>query len=110
MDAAKADQQGEVLELGCYCHSLFFSLSLSANTRRANSIATLELMALVAAVVTFHAFFRHFPRVVLESDSLAATFHFADDRADDETAQRALEYLHAMPAFLAAKPRLHVRH
>eukprot|EP00965_Chrysotila_dentata_P038810 1289818-Pleurochrysis_carterae.AAC.1 len=111
MDAAKADHEGVVLGLGGYCHGLFFALPLSASMRRANSIATLELMALVASDATFHAFFRHFPRVVLESDSLSATFHFADKRATDEAAQRALEYLHAMPAFLAAKPRLHlVRH
>eukprot|EP00965_Chrysotila_dentata_P177218 5852902-Pleurochrysis_carterae.AAC.3 len=53
MDAAKADLQGEVLGLRCYCHGLFFSLPLSTNMRRANSIATLERMALVAAVATF---------------------------------------------------------
>eukprot|EP00965_Chrysotila_dentata_P137039 4533043-Pleurochrysis_carterae.AAC.1 len=46
MDAAKADRQGEDLGLGGYCHGLFFSLPLTAATRRANSIATLELMAL----------------------------------------------------------------
>eukprot|EP00965_Chrysotila_dentata_P116907 3864036-Pleurochrysis_carterae.AAC.1 len=67
-------------------------------------------MALVAAIATFHAFFRHFPGVVLESDSLSATFHLVDNRATDDAAQRALEYLHAIPAFLAAKPHLHVRH
>eukprot|EP00965_Chrysotila_dentata_P149296 4930853-Pleurochrysis_carterae.AAC.1 len=67
-------------------------------------------MALVASIATFHPFFRHFPRVVLESDSLSATFHVADERATDEAAQRELEYLHTMPAFLHAKPRLHVRH
>eukprot|EP00965_Chrysotila_dentata_P075613 2497250-Pleurochrysis_carterae.AAC.1 len=67
-------------------------------------------MALVAAVATFHAFFRRFPRVVLESDSLSATFHLAVGRAKDEAAQRVIEYLHAMPAFLAVKPRLHARH
>eukprot|EP00965_Chrysotila_dentata_P030805 1026565-Pleurochrysis_carterae.AAC.2 len=110
MGAAKAEQQGNILGLGGYCHSLFFSLPLSANTRRANSIATLELMALVAAIATFHEFLQHFPRVVLESESLSATFHLADDRAKDDAAQRALEYLHAMPAFLAAKPLLHARH
>eukprot|EP00965_Chrysotila_dentata_P103694 3422704-Pleurochrysis_carterae.AAC.1 len=64
-------------------------------------------MALVASVATFHAFFRHFSRVVLESDSLSAAFHLADERATDGAAQRALEYLHTMPAFLHAKPRLH---
>eukprot|EP00965_Chrysotila_dentata_P165790 5473959-Pleurochrysis_carterae.AAC.3 len=94
-----------------YCHGLFFSLPLSANTRRAiNSIATLGPISLVNSVATFHAFFRYFPRVVIESDSLSATFHLADERATDEAAQRDLECLHAMPAFLAAKPRLHVRH
>eukprot|EP00965_Chrysotila_dentata_P034904 1161893-Pleurochrysis_carterae.AAC.1 len=67
-------------------------------------------MALVAAIATFHAFFRHFPRVVFESDSLSATFHLVDEKATDDAAQRALEYLLAMPAFLAAKPHLHVRH
>eukprot|EP00965_Chrysotila_dentata_P079240 2612863-Pleurochrysis_carterae.AAC.1 len=46
-------------------------------------------MALVAAIATFHPFFRHFPRVVLESDSLSATFHLADDKAKDDAAQRA---------------------
>eukprot|EP00965_Chrysotila_dentata_P118013 3901062-Pleurochrysis_carterae.AAC.1 len=61
-------------------------------------------MALVAAVATFHAFFGN------ESDSLSAAFHLADDRAKGEAAQRALEYLHAIPAFPAAKPCLHVRH
>eukprot|EP00965_Chrysotila_dentata_P080379 2651782-Pleurochrysis_carterae.AAC.1 len=80
MDAAKAKQHGDVLGLGSYCHGLFLSLPLAAHTRSANSIATLELnMALVAAIDTFHAFFRHFPRVVLDSDSLSATFHLADD-------------------------------
>eukprot|EP00965_Chrysotila_dentata_P227779 6196219-Pleurochrysis_carterae.AAC.1 len=102
LDAAKAYHEGEVFGLGGYCHGLFFSLLLSASTRRANSIATLELMALVASIATFHAFSRHFPRVVLESDSLPATFHLADERATDEAAQSVLEYLHAMPAFLAA--------
>eukprot|EP00965_Chrysotila_dentata_P063084 2090087-Pleurochrysis_carterae.AAC.1 len=67
-------------------------------------------MALVAAIATFHNFLHHLPRVILESDSLSATFHLADGRAKDDAAQRALEYLHAMPAFLAAKPRLHVRY
>eukprot|EP00965_Chrysotila_dentata_P193808 6175978-Pleurochrysis_carterae.AAC.1 len=66
-------------------------------------------MALVAAIATSHEFVHHFPRIVLESDLLSATFYLADDRAKDKAAQRALEYLHAMPAFLAAKPRLHVR-
>eukprot|EP00965_Chrysotila_dentata_P054563 1811142-Pleurochrysis_carterae.AAC.1 len=60
-------------------------------------------MALVASVATFHAFFRHFPRFVLESDSLSATFHLADEKATYEAAQRALEYLHTMPAFLHSK-------
>eukprot|EP00965_Chrysotila_dentata_P176650 5833676-Pleurochrysis_carterae.AAC.1 len=63
MDAAKAEQQGNVLGLGGYCQGLFFSLPLSANMRRANSIAMLEHMALVAAIATFHKFFCHFPRV-----------------------------------------------
>eukprot|EP00965_Chrysotila_dentata_P139735 4619864-Pleurochrysis_carterae.AAC.1 len=67
-------------------------------------------MALVAAVATFHDSFRHFSRVVLESDSLSATFHLVNDKAADNAAQRALEFLHAMPAFLDAKPRLHIRH
>eukprot|EP00965_Chrysotila_dentata_P169984 5610875-Pleurochrysis_carterae.AAC.1 len=71
MDAAKAHQHGQVLGLGGYCHGLFFSLPLAPQSRHANSIATLELMALLAAVATFHTFFRHFPRVVLESDSLS---------------------------------------
>eukprot|EP00965_Chrysotila_dentata_P038130 1267146-Pleurochrysis_carterae.AAC.1 len=87
MDAAKADWQGEDLGLGGYCHGLFFFLPLSVATRRANSIATLKLMALVAAVATFHDSFRHFPRVVLESDSLSATFHLASDKAADNAAQ-----------------------
>eukprot|EP00965_Chrysotila_dentata_P037980 1262410-Pleurochrysis_carterae.AAC.1 len=68
-------------------------------------------MALVAAIATFHDSFRHFPRVLaLESDSLSATFHLANDKAADNAAQRALEYLHALPAFRDAKPRLHIRH
>eukprot|EP00965_Chrysotila_dentata_P024205 801921-Pleurochrysis_carterae.AAC.1 len=67
-------------------------------------------MALVAAIAIFHDFLRQFPRVVLESDSLSATFHLANDIATDDAAQRALEYLQAMPAFLAARPHLHVRH
>eukprot|EP00965_Chrysotila_dentata_P233033 6199339-Pleurochrysis_carterae.AAC.3 len=67
-------------------------------------------MALAAAIATFQPFFRHFPRVVLESDSLSATFHLADDKAKDDAAQRALEYLHALLAFLSSKPQLHVRH
>eukprot|EP00965_Chrysotila_dentata_P174532 5761109-Pleurochrysis_carterae.AAC.1 len=67
-------------------------------------------MALVAAVAYFHDSFRHFPRVVLESDLLSASFHLANDKAADNAAQRALGYLHAMPAFLDAKPRLHIRH
>eukprot|EP00965_Chrysotila_dentata_P006155 201078-Pleurochrysis_carterae.AAC.2 len=62
MDVAKAEQQGDVLGLGGYCHSLFFSLPLSANTRRANSIATLELTALVAAIATFRDNFCLSPR------------------------------------------------
>eukprot|EP00965_Chrysotila_dentata_P157460 5201905-Pleurochrysis_carterae.AAC.3 len=66
-------------------------LPLSASTRRANSIATLELMALVASVATFYAFFRHFARVVVEPDPLSATFHLADEKATDKAAQRALE-------------------
>eukprot|EP00965_Chrysotila_dentata_P081884 2702645-Pleurochrysis_carterae.AAC.2 len=110
MDAAKAHQHGQVLGLGCYCHAFFFSLPLSQHTHHANSIATLELMALVAAVATIHAFFRHFPRVVLESVSFSATFHLADDKAKDDAAKRALEYLHAIPAFLSSKPQIHVRH
>eukprot|EP00965_Chrysotila_dentata_P099259 3282070-Pleurochrysis_carterae.AAC.1 len=48
MDAAKADCDDQALGLGGYCHDLFFALPLSAATRDANSIATLELMALVA--------------------------------------------------------------
>eukprot|EP00965_Chrysotila_dentata_P003812 124605-Pleurochrysis_carterae.AAC.1 len=95
MDAAKAHQHGQVLGLGAYCHGLV-SLPLLQRTRHANSIATLELMALVAAVATVHSFFCLFPIVVLESDSLSATFHLADDKAKDDAAQRALEYLHAM--------------
>eukprot|EP00965_Chrysotila_dentata_P092771 3063139-Pleurochrysis_carterae.AAC.1 len=79
MDAAKAEQHGDVLGLGVYCHGLFFSLPLAARTRSANSIATFKLMALVAAIAIFHAFFRHFPRVVLELESLSATFHLVDD-------------------------------
>eukprot|EP00965_Chrysotila_dentata_P088524 2923127-Pleurochrysis_carterae.AAC.1 len=75
MDAPKAHQRWQNFGLGGYCHGLFFSLPLSPSSCNANSIATLELMALVAAVATFHTFFRHFPRVVLESDSLSATFH-----------------------------------
>eukprot|EP00965_Chrysotila_dentata_P148259 4894402-Pleurochrysis_carterae.AAC.1 len=68
-------------------------------------------MALVAAIATFYPFFRHFPRVFLESDSLSATFHLADEQAKDDAAQRALEYLYALPAFLSSnKPQLHVRH
>eukprot|EP00965_Chrysotila_dentata_P145351 4800194-Pleurochrysis_carterae.AAC.1 len=64
MDAAKADCEGQTLGLGGYCNGLFFALPFSAATRKANSIATLELMAsLVASVATFHAFFRHLPRV-----------------------------------------------
>eukprot|EP00965_Chrysotila_dentata_P173127 5713176-Pleurochrysis_carterae.AAC.1 len=63
MDAAKPHQQGQLLGLGGYCHGLFFSLPLQPRSRNANSIATLELMALVAAVSTFYPFFRHFPRV-----------------------------------------------
>eukprot|EP00965_Chrysotila_dentata_P158815 5246129-Pleurochrysis_carterae.AAC.1 len=90
MDAAKAEQQGGVLGLGGYCHGLSFALPLAARTRSAKSIATLELMALVAAIATFHAFFRHFPRVVLESDSLSATFHLVDEKTTDDAAQRAL--------------------
>eukprot|EP00965_Chrysotila_dentata_P239880 6203364-Pleurochrysis_carterae.AAC.3 len=110
MDAAKADQQGEVLGIGGYCHGFFLFLLLPAATRRANSIATLELMALGDAVAIFYDSFRHFLRVVLESDSLFATFHhLADDKAKDDAAQRAPEYLHAMPAFLNAKLQLHVR-
>eukprot|EP00965_Chrysotila_dentata_P263266 6214798-Pleurochrysis_carterae.AAC.5 len=109
-DAAKAHQHGQVLGLCGYCHGLFFSLPLSQRTRHANSIATLELMVLAAAVATFHAFFRYFPRAVLESDSLSATFHLAENKAKDNAAQRALEHLHAMPAFLSSKPQLHVRH
>eukprot|EP00965_Chrysotila_dentata_P018049 599618-Pleurochrysis_carterae.AAC.1 len=68
-------------------------------------------MALVAAVATFHNSFRHFPSVVLESDSLSATFDLSNDKAADNAAQRALEYLHAIPAFLDAKSRLppHIR-
>eukprot|EP00965_Chrysotila_dentata_P088305 2916526-Pleurochrysis_carterae.AAC.1 len=54
MDAAKAHQHGQDLELGGYCHGLFFCAPLSPSSRNANSIATLELMALVAAVATFH--------------------------------------------------------
>eukprot|EP00965_Chrysotila_dentata_P218958 6190858-Pleurochrysis_carterae.AAC.2 len=61
------------------------------HTRRANSIDTLEFMALVAAVATFHTFFCHFPGVVLKSDPLSATFQLADDRSKDNAAQRALE-------------------
>eukprot|EP00965_Chrysotila_dentata_P199712 6179542-Pleurochrysis_carterae.AAC.1 len=80
MDAAKAKPQGDDLGLGKYCHSLFFSLPLSANTRRAKSVATLELMALVVAIATFRDFFCHFPRVVLESVSVSATFHLAEGR------------------------------
>eukprot|EP00965_Chrysotila_dentata_P183526 6060211-Pleurochrysis_carterae.AAC.1 len=57
MDAAKAERHGDVLGLGGYCHGRFFSLPLSAQTRGANSIATLELMALVAAIATFREFF-----------------------------------------------------
>eukprot|EP00965_Chrysotila_dentata_P024237 802838-Pleurochrysis_carterae.AAC.1 len=67
-------------------------------------------MALVAAIATFYPFFRHFPQVVLESDSLSATFHLADERAKEDAAQRALEFLHALPAFLSSKQQLHVRH
>eukprot|EP00965_Chrysotila_dentata_P071219 2353199-Pleurochrysis_carterae.AAC.1 len=63
MDAAKAGYDGQALELGGYCHGLFFALPLSTATRDANSIATLELMALVASNATFNSFFRHFPRV-----------------------------------------------
>eukprot|EP00965_Chrysotila_dentata_P117042 3868195-Pleurochrysis_carterae.AAC.1 len=66
-------------------------------------------MALVAAVATFHDSF-HFPRVVLEPDSLSATLHLANDKAADNAAQRVLEYRHAMPAFLDAIPRLHIRY
>eukprot|EP00965_Chrysotila_dentata_P098444 3253999-Pleurochrysis_carterae.AAC.3 len=62
MNAAKAERQGDVLGLGGYCQGLFFSLPLSAHTRSANSISTLELMALVAAIATFHEFLHHFPR------------------------------------------------
>eukprot|EP00965_Chrysotila_dentata_P087337 2883911-Pleurochrysis_carterae.AAC.1 len=62
MDAAKAEQHGDVMGLGGYCHGLFFSLPLSVRTRSANSIATVELMALVAAIATFHEFLHHFPR------------------------------------------------
>eukprot|EP00965_Chrysotila_dentata_P094327 3118558-Pleurochrysis_carterae.AAC.1 len=40
----------------------------------------------------------------------ACVSFLVDDRAKDKAAQRAPEYLHAMPAFLAAKPRLHARH
>eukprot|EP00965_Chrysotila_dentata_P049472 1639894-Pleurochrysis_carterae.AAC.1 len=90
MDAAKADREDEVLGLGGYCHGLFFALPLSARKRRANSTASLELMALIASVATFHAFFRHFPRAVLESDSFSATFYLAGERETDEAAQRAL--------------------
>eukprot|EP00965_Chrysotila_dentata_P006131 200484-Pleurochrysis_carterae.AAC.2 len=86
---------------------LFPSLT---HTRCANSIATLKLIALVAAVAIFHDFFHNFPRAVLESDSLSATFHLADDNAKDDDAQRALGYVPAMPAFLASKPQLHMRH
>eukprot|EP00965_Chrysotila_dentata_P010865 353262-Pleurochrysis_carterae.AAC.1 len=67
-------------------------------------------MALVAAIATFHPFFRHFPRVVLESDSLSASFHLAHDKAKDDAAHRALELLHDMPMSLSSKPQLHVRH
>eukprot|EP00965_Chrysotila_dentata_P098865 3269343-Pleurochrysis_carterae.AAC.1 len=90
MDAAKAERHGDVLRLGGYCHGLFFSLPLAARTRGANSVATLVLIALLAAIATFHDFLRHFLRVVLESDSLSATFHLADDRATDDAARRAL--------------------
>eukprot|EP00965_Chrysotila_dentata_P172290 5686130-Pleurochrysis_carterae.AAC.3 len=75
MDAAKAYKQGQVLVLGDYCHGLFFSLPLLPHTRHANSITTLELMALFAAVATSHAFFCHFPRVVFESESISTNFH-----------------------------------
>eukprot|EP00965_Chrysotila_dentata_P003837 125443-Pleurochrysis_carterae.AAC.1 len=61
-------------------------------------------MALVAAIATFHPFFRRFPRAVLESDSLSATFHLAGGKGKDDAAQRSLEYLHALPAFLSSKP------
>eukprot|EP00965_Chrysotila_dentata_P089022 2938930-Pleurochrysis_carterae.AAC.2 len=111
MDAAmKAEREGENLGLGGYCHGLFFSLTLSVATRRANSIATLELMALPCCCccnLSRLESLRHFPRVVLESDSLSASFHLADDKAMEDAAQCALEYLHAMPAFLSTKPRLH---
>eukprot|EP00965_Chrysotila_dentata_P258431 6213216-Pleurochrysis_carterae.AAC.1 len=58
MDAAKAHQRGQLLGLGVYCHGLLFSLPLAPRSRHANSIATLELMALVAAIATCHPFFR----------------------------------------------------
>eukprot|EP00965_Chrysotila_dentata_P233230 6199471-Pleurochrysis_carterae.AAC.1 len=53
MDAAKAHQHGQLLGPGGYCYGLFFSLPLAPLSRHVNSIATLELMALVAAIATF---------------------------------------------------------
>eukprot|EP00965_Chrysotila_dentata_P151765 5015283-Pleurochrysis_carterae.AAC.1 len=67
-------------------------------------------MALIASVATFCESVRGFLRVVLESDFFSATFHLADKKAKDDAAQRALEFLHAIPKFLSARPCLHVRH
>eukprot|EP00965_Chrysotila_dentata_P170687 5634597-Pleurochrysis_carterae.AAC.1 len=105
MDGAKADHDGEVLGLGGYCHALFFALPLAASTRRANSIATLEFMALIASAATFHAFF---PFSSQTRSLLPSTSRTRKQRTRRPSSVRLSTFTPCLPP--CRKSRLHVRH